>query len=137
VALLGNLPGHRMRLPLAARIRVNMEFTGDPIAQTPPPLTRNALMKWIKGHRHVVLFLLREYFLYVCARDYVADKLLSTQGVKWTDFKLLVRLANDEIRRELASQVSTDFFCTIRWAVLDISKKEALLRGFSTRDYSA
>lgn len=131
VSLLGNYPYHvAYRMAYASRIRVNMEFADNPLRResTISPIEEHSgqkrLMRWLMKHRHTVMFLMRENFLYTCERDYVIDKSLIEQGIKWNDFKVIARLATVQIRRILDTQIRVDFWARIRWNVIEVSTRK-------------
>jgi hypothetical protein len=115
VVMLGNLPGALARPPLGTRIRLTVELA--------PAFRRTsdaALKAWIPTHRLLVLFMLREYFLYMVEADLPFDR-LRARSTKWTAFKVLVRMANAEWRRMLAQSTARDPKAPICWDSIEFT----------------
>jgi hypothetical protein len=123
-SLLGNYPhieaGHR--LGWTARMRLVTQL------EPAPPLPE--FMAWMDKRPYLVMFALREWFLYDCSlyparheltlfrytveASEVTDVLLG-KHLKWGDFKNLSRRAMVEVRRELTRQASMDMTAETQW----------------------
>lgn len=123
--LLGNLPRAGGRPSLAARIRITQALARDPFASGPPPVEE--LLAFTARMRHIVLFLMHEYFVSTCEADVAYDRLFSTH-VKWVHYKAVIRYAVQTIRDELQRQTSCNFEAPIDWTSLeDTAKKQGLI----------
>jgi hypothetical protein len=130
VSLLGNIPLAQHRLPLDARVRINLAFGSGPDA-----VSDGEIIRWMsRSHNRILMFLMREHFLYTFETESVLDTLAS-RSVKWVDFKRIVRIANARTRDCIAAQVRNKFNADISWDELQISKARAVRIGVSAGDF--
>ncbi len=134
-ALLGNFPGAHARLGLAARLRVTLAFARNPLAAgTPSDTDDAALLVFVNRYRYISLFMLHELFVTTCERDLVYDRLFSDSGIKWTDYKALVRHATGEVRRALdadtdrasGDDLNGGFWAPMTWRALEDTKRSPI-----------
>ena len=105
-SLLGNYPTSQTRMGWTARMRVSMQLN------PPPPLPE--FMAWMDKRPYLVMFALREWFLYTVEASHVTDKILSLH-MKWPDFKAISRHAMSEVRAALSAQAAADMTARTQW----------------------
>jgi hypothetical protein len=112
VVLAGNVPRAHQRANLALRLRLQLAFVPDPVADRAHVTTAREVWTWAaidKLHKQALLSLVQEHFAYVCEQEAVVDELLSTR-IKWRDFKSTVRYTNGRLRRELERSIRENGF---------------------------
>jgi hypothetical protein len=126
-SLLGNLPTCREHLGWAARIHLALQLpiTAEAAAAT----DFDSFKRWADAHPAVIMFSLREWFLYTVEASRVYDSLLG-QHVKWADFKAGSRHAMDEVRRELTRQAATKGpAAPVDWSTIETPPKQKKSKG--------
>jgi hypothetical protein len=112
VVLAGNLPRTHQRASLALRLRLQLAFVPDPVANRAPVTTVANVWAWAsldKLHKQALLSLVQEHFAYVCEGEGVVDEVLASR-IKWRDFKSTVRFTNGRLREELDRCMREDGF---------------------------
>lgn len=98
--LAGNLPHALHRLPLAARVKLALSFAPFASAETDADFAA-----WMHDKRMTVWFLVREYYFFHVESAWVLEQIFADSR-KWPRFKAIVRIANGEVRQELAAQLA-------------------------------
>jgi hypothetical protein len=132
--LLGNLPRALHRPELAARIKIHGTFVVNPLEgkNAKPELDEAGLESWVNEKRHVVMFALREFFLYTCEAGMMVDEMLGV-NLKWKHFKEIVRFANGSIREEMNRQAQVCFSNPMDWDPIERIRVSTNSRGKVTR----
>lgn len=130
VTLTGSLPGATHRMQLAGRLRLALSLADNPLTGEESPFVQRELVPFLQRTRHVVLFMMHEYFVGVCEADHAADHLFDRDSVKWHDYKAVTRVGNGIVRRTLQQQSEAAFWLPTNW--VPVERDRAM--GASTPD---